>query len=402
MEKRNKKDIYSKIFILSVCIMIAYRVILGNSNIFNWLKEFMKVLSPLWASIALAYLLYIPSRELEKKLEKSKIKKIRKHARGYSVTIVYLVFFILVAITIRWLIPFAIKNIRELIYNIPEYLESAKNYFIQNPLIIFGYKIDIAAKIGELQKVDIYSELSSRFSTENIFKSISQALGFAKSIIGLLLVTVLSIHVLLSRDELKEIMAKFSFACFGKRFTKKAFEYIKLTNYMVFKYVTAQLLDAVVISTLMSIAFTILKVKYAIPLAILIGISNLIPYFAIIGVGLAIIITIFTGGFKFAFIMATVTTIIQQIDANIINPYLVGRSLETSPIVSIMALVIATNYFGPLGIFLSVPILRVILIIIYDLLNKKVKERKIINITRKKRKIKLGNCKYIYNKNYKQ
>lgn len=402
MEKRNKKDIYSKIFILSVCIMIAYRVILGNSNIFNWLKEFMKVLSPLWASIALAYLLYIPSRELEKKLEKSKIKKIRKHARGYSVTIVYLVFFILVAITIRWLIPFAIKNIRELIYNIPEYLESAKNYFIQNPLIIFGYKIDIVAKIGELQKVDIYSELSSRFSTENIFKSISQALGFAKSIIGLLLVTVLSIHVLLSRDELKEIMAKFSFACFGKRFTKKAFEYIKLTNYMVFKYVTAQLLDAVVISTLMSIAFTILKVKYAIPLAILIGISNLIPYFAIIGVGLAIIITIFTGGFKFAFIMATVTTIIQQIDANIINPYLVGRSLETSPIVSIMALVIATNYFGPLGIFLSVPILRVILIIIYDLLNKKVKERKIINITRKKRKIKLGNCKDIYNKNYKQ
>lgn len=402
MEKRNKKDIYSKIFILSVCIMIAYRVILGNSNIFNWLKEFMKVLSPLWASIVLAYLLYIPSRELEKKLEKSKIKKIRKHARGYSVTIVYLVFFILVAITIRWLIPFAIKNIRELIYNIPEYLESAKNYFIQNPLIIFGYKIDIVAKIGELQKVDIYSELSSRFSTENIFKSISQALGFAKSIIGLLLVTVLSIHVLLSRDELKEIMAKFSFACFGKRFTKKAFEYIKLTNYMVFKYVTAQLLDAVVISTLMSIAFTILKVKYAIPLAILIGISNLIPYFAIIGVGLAIIITIFTGGFKFAFIMATVTTIIQQIDANIINPYLVGRSLETSPIVSIMALVIATNYFGPLGIFLSVPILRVILIIIYDLLNKKVKERKIINITRKKRKIKLGNCKDIYNKNYKQ
>lgn len=402
MKKRNKKDIYSKIFILSVCIMIAYRVILGNSNIFNWLKEFMKVLSPLWASIALAYLLYIPSRELEKKLEKSKIKKIRKHARGYSVTIVYLVFFILVAITIRWLIPFAIKNIRELIYNIPEYLESAKNYFIQNPLIVFGYKIDIVAKIGELQKVDIYSELSSRFSTENIFKSISQALGFAKSIIGLLLVTVLSIHVLLSRDELKEIMAKFSFACFGKRFTKKAFDYIKLTNYMVFKYVTAQLLDAVVISTLMSIAFTILKVKYAIPLAILIGISNLIPYFAIIGVGLAIIITIFTGGFKFAFIMATVTTIIQQIDANIINPYLVGRSLETSPIVSIMALVIATNYFGPLGIFLSVPILRVILIIIYDLLNKKVKERKIINITRKKTKIKLGNYKYIYNKNYKQ
>lgn len=402
MEKRNKKDIYSKIFILSVCIMIAYRVILGNSNIFNWLKEFMKVLSPLWASIALAYLLYIPSRELEKKLEKSKIKKIKKHARGYSVTIVYLVFFILVAITIRWLIPFAIKNTRELIYNIPEYLESAKNYFIQNPLMVFGYKIDIVTKIEELQKINIYSELSSRFSTENIFKSISQALGFAKSIIGLLLVTVLSIHVLLSRDELKEIMAKFSFACFGKRFTKKAFDYIKLTNYMVFKYVTAQLLDAVVISTLMSIAFTILKVKYAIPLAILIGISNLIPYFAIIGVGLAIIITIFTGGFKFAFIMATVTTIIQQIDANIINPYLVGRSLETSPIVSIMALVIATNYFGPLGIFLSVPILRVILIIIYDLLNKKVKERKIINITRKKTKIKLGNYKYIYNKNYKQ
>lgn len=402
MKKKNKKDIYSKIFILSVCIMIAYRVILGNSNIFNWLKEFMKVISPLWASIALAYLLYIPSKELEKKLEKSKIKKIRERARGYSVSIVYLTVFVLLVISIRWLIPFAVKNIRELIYNVPEYLQSAKNYFTDNPLIIFGRHYDAVSKIEELQKMDVYSAISSKFSVENIFKSISQAVGVAKSIVGLLLVTVLSIHILLNRDKFKEILAKLSFALFGKRFTKKAFEYIKLTNYMVFKYVTAQLLDALVISILMSIAFSILKVRYAIPLAILIGISNLIPYFAIFGVGLAIIITIFTGGFKFALIMAIVTTVIQQIDANIINPYLVGKSLETSPIVSIMALVIATNYFGPIGIFLSVPIMRVILIILNDLLDKKVSQRKITNITRKKTKIKLGSYKDIRNKKYMQ
>lgn len=400
MKRKNKKDIYTKIFILSVCIMIAYRVILGNSNIFNWLKDFMKVISPLWASIAFAYLLYIPSRELEKKLEKSKIKKVREHARGYSVSIIYLMVFVLILILIGWLIPFAIKSIRELIYNVPEYLQSAKNYFTNNPLTIFGRQFDAVSKIEELQKIDVYAAVSSRFSVENIFKSISQAAGVAKSIVGLLLVTVLSIHILLNRDKFKEILAKLSFALFGKRFTKKAFEYIKLTNYMVFKYVTAQLLDAVVISVLMSIAFTILKVRYAIPLAILIGIANLIPYFAIIGVALAIIITIFTGGFKFALVMAIVTTVIQQIDANIINPYLVGKSLETSPIVCIMALVIATSYFGPIGIFLSVPIMRVILIILNDLLDKKVSQRKITNITRKKTKIKLGSYKDIRNKKY--
>ena len=112
---------------------------------------------------------------------------------------------------------------------------------------------------------------------------------------------------------------------------------------------------------------SLLGVKYAILLGFFIGLSNLIPYFgAIVGVGISIIITIFTGGIGKAIWMAVVVIILQQIDANIINPKIVGKSLEISPLLVIFSVTIGGAYFGVLGMFLAVPVFTVLKIMIED------------------------------------
>ena len=149
-------------------------------------------------------------------------------------------------------------------------------------------------------------------------------------------------------------------------------EYINSTNNIFYKFISGQLIDAVVVGIMVTIAMSIIGVKYAVLLGFLIGLFNIIPYFgAIIAVGISILITVITGGLSQAIIMAIVVIILQQIDSNIINPKIIGNSLEISPLIVIFAVTIGSAYFGVLGMFLAVPVAAVLKIVINDWVNYK-------------------------------
>ena len=119
----------------------------------------------------------------------------------------------------------------------------------------------------------------------------------------------------------------------------------------------------------------IMGVKYSLLLGVFIGISNLIPYFgAIVGVAISIIITLLTGGWKQALIMAIVVIVLQQIDANIINPRITSSRLKISPLLVIFAVTIGGAYFGVMGMFIAVPIVALIKLIIDDFIEQKLKQ----------------------------
>ena len=116
--------------------------------------------------------------------------------------------------------------------------------------------------------------------------------------------------------------------------------------------------------------------KRQVLLGFLIGVFNLIPYFgAIIAVIVACVITIFTGGFVQAIWVAVVLIIIQQIDANIINPKILRDALEISKILIIFAVTVGGAYFGVLGMFLGVPAIAVIKMMLDDYIERNEKEK---------------------------
>ena len=131
-------------------------------------------------------------------------------------------------------------------------------------------------------------------------------------------------------------------------------------------------MDAVIVGILTTVAMLILKVKYAPLLGFIIGLFNMIPYIgAIVAVAFGIIITLITGGFGKALAMAIVVIILQQIDANIINPKIIGSSLKTSPLLVLFSITIGGAYFGILGMFLAVPIAVVIKTILTDFVDSR-------------------------------
>ena len=141
------------------------------------------------------------------------------------------------------------------------------------------------------------------------------------------------------------------------------------------------MLDGIIIAILTSIAMSIMGVKYAVLLGTLIGISNLIPYFgAIFGVGIAIIITLLTGGWQQALIMAIVVIILQQIDANLINPRITSSSLKVSPLLIMFAVTVGGAYGGVLGMFLAAPLFTLLKVIVDDFVDSRNREKEKIRI----------------------
>ena len=82
-------------------------------------------------------------------------------------------------------------------------------------------------------------------------------------------------------------------------------------------------------------------------------------------------ITALTGGISKAIWMAIVVIVLQQIDANIINPRIIGSSLNISPILIIFSVTVAGAYFGIIGMFLAVPVVTVIKLLLEDYIELK-------------------------------
>ena len=182
----------------------------------------------------------------------------------------------------------------------------------------------------------------------------------------------------MERTEIVRFIKKLTKSIFDEDIYNNINKYFDRTNEIFLKFLASQFLDAIVVGILTSVAMSIMGVKYGLLLGFLIGLFNMIPYFgAIIAVTISIIITFLTGGISQAIWMAVVVIILQQIDANIINPKIVGDSLKISPLLVIFAVTIGGAYFGFLGMFLAVPIVAVIKIVLIDYINYKEKTKKV-------------------------
>lgn len=330
----------------------------------------MKVLNPFIMAILMAYLLYIPCRKIEGLFKRNKLLK--KRARGLSVLTVYIMVVILIILLVNLIIPTLKDSVESLARSIPSYYNRAIQFVEEIPEDSVISKETVKNIISKVEGIN-FEEI---FTVDNITMYIEKAVGIASGVFNVFVTIIISIYILLERTAILNYFRKLSRAMFSKDTYDRLDRYFINGNTIFFKYVSSQVLDAILVSIIMTIALTIMKVNYALLLGVIIGIFNLIPFFgAIVAVGLTGIITIFTGGLSQAIWVVVVLVILQQIDANIINPKIVGDALEISKILIIFSVTIAGAYFGVLGMFLGVPIVATIKMMLDDYIeNNKPKE----------------------------
>ena len=357
-------------FTLLVAIVIVYKILDNFTGIGEWVAELIKVIKPFLMAILLAYLLYIPARKIETLYRKNKV--LSKKARGLSIATTYILAILIIALLIKVLVPMLSDSIGELASNLPGYYDSAIKYIEELPEDNILKTEAVQNAIKKLQQIDIAKLLD----LDNLAMYLEKVIGIANGIFSAFVTIVVSIYILLERAEILKFVKRLNRSIFTEKKCQAIDRYFEKGNDIFFKYISGQIIDAIVVAIIMSVALTIMKVKYAVLLGSLIGVFNLIPYFgAIIAVIVACVITIFTGGFVQAIWVAVVLIIIQQIDANIINPKILRDALEISKILIIFAVTVGGAYFGVLGMFLGVPAIAVIKMMLDDYIERNEKEK---------------------------
>lgn len=364
-------------FLFAVAVITVYKTLDNFQAIGDWIKRLLDVLMPFLIGILLAYVLYIPCKKIENIYVKAKkLKFVKKRATFLSVITVYIIVFIILVASIMFLIPVISNSIVDLVNNFQNYYNITITNYDNLPADSILKSDIIEDIIHNIKSID----LKQFINIDKIAQYAKGAIDVATKIFDFFVAIIVSVYILVQRKDILEFVRKLGRAVLRETIYNNIGKYFNRTNSIFFNFLAGQFLDGIVVGIITSVAMSIMGVKYAVLLGFMIGLFNMIPYFgAIIAVTIATIITVLTGGIAQAIVMLIVVVILQQIDANIINPKIIGSSLKISPLLVIFAVTVGGAYFGVWGMFLAVPIIAVLKLFVTDYIEykNKLKEQKV-------------------------
>lgn len=366
MRKKGNVSKWLYWFSIALAVIIVYKFFDNFASIGQFISNLVDVLMPFIMGTLIALILNVPCKRVEDCYRNRKNKFVKKIARGLSIFTVYMIVLIIMFILFNVILPPIIESVTDLISNLPGYYNTIAKALNNLPEDSIWVQLNAQSLINELSKIDF----TKYISLESITGYIKGVISVASGIFNVFVTIIISIYILRERDMIIEFSRKLSLSLFKEETHKTLSKYFNKINSIFFDFISGQLLDAVIIGIITSIAMAIMGIKYAALLGFLIGLFNLIPFFgAIIAVIIAIFITICTGGIGQAIWLAIVVIILQQIDANVINPKIIGDKLQISPILVIFSITVVGAYFGVLGMFLAVPIAAILKIMVDDYLD---------------------------------
>jgi predicted PurR-regulated permease PerM len=352
------------LYAFSIILLAIIFANLGATT--SFINTIISALMPFIIGVIIAYVLYLPERKIEKRLGKCKKDGfVNKHKRTLAIIIVYVVVGIVLYAFINIISPIISNSVGEFVKNVPDYYKTIEESEVLDNEI--GEYI-----LDQLNKVD----LVSIFDFDTVIKYVKSTIGIAKEVFNIFVSIIVSIYLLAGRKEILAFWNKQAKANLSKERYLKVCKYTKEVNTVLANYLSGQILDSILVGILATIVLSILHVKYAVLLGIIIGFSNLIPFFgAIFGIGFALIIIALTGGIKVLLIAGISILVLQQLDANIINPKITSTQVDVSPLLTIVSITIGGAIFSVLGMFLAVPVVAIIKMIMEDVANDKLKEK---------------------------
>ena len=361
-------------FLFAVSVIVIYKLLDNFVAITDVIKGFISVIAPFLSGLLIAYILYIPASKIEKGLKKSKNKLIKKNARKLGVLFAFIVALIVIVIILNMILPTVISSIVELVNNFQGYYQTLLEEISKLPEDSIWKSQQVKNILSAIQQIDI----SKIINIDTIMQYAKGAISLVTGLVDIFVMIVVSVYALLERGKILKFIRELTSTIFNEELCQNIGKYFNDTNKIFYKFLSSQILDAIIVGILTTIMMSILNVKYAVLLGFMIGLFNIIPYFgAIVAVAIAILITLITGGISQAILMAVSVIILQQIDANIINPKIVGNSLEISPLLIIFSVTVGGAYFGVIGMFLAVPVAAVLKIAINDYIIYKNRKKQI-------------------------
>ena len=281
--------------------------------------------------------------------------------RVAAVLIVYLSAILFLLGIFYFLMPPLINDLVGFLSNLPQYLDrvEATNPLAGNPLFPFVSEgLNGSFSLRELLS-GVQASLSN--AAEGLVKTVSTIFG---GVLGFIFIVVFSFYFAMNETGVDDFLRVVT----PTKHQSHVLGLWKRSQRKIARWMQGQLLLAVIVGVLVYLGLAIFGVEYALTLALIAALLELIPVFGpILAAVPAVIVAFGSGGTTLALIVVGLYVIIQQLENHLIYPLVVTKVVGVPPLLVILALIVGAKLAGFLGIILSVPAAAVVQELVVDL-----------------------------------
>ncbi len=356
---KEKKGFIEYLVLFFTGVLITAMLIMRSETIVASVLKIFTILTPFYVAFGIAYILNHPINAIQERL---KIK------RAFAILVTYLGLVILVALFGRLLLPQLISSTVSLA---SELTTGASHIGPTLSQLDFGPLQQMVT--DNLARITEYMGNFTTFLLDNLTNFFATV---TSTVMNMVFGIIISIYMLLERDNMKKLFGKLTRTLLKPEHAEPFIDFAKEANNIFGHYITGLIVEAFIIGCLAFLGLSLLGVRYAIVLALIIMLTNVIPYVGpFIGAVPAIVTTLLYDP-MLALWVALFIVVLQQVDGNFIGPKVMGNFIGLSPIWIILSITIGGGYGGLMGILLAIPTGAMLKIILGKLLQRLEEKRK--------------------------
>ena len=373
--------------VTAFCVIAASILFYMALNYFYLLgkaaKSLTKILSPFIWGLAITYLMVPLMRSLQsnvfepmlRKILGKKAKNIHRTARGLSVLVSEIVLVALIVALVYLILPQLYSSIETIVMNSNTYINTITEWvsriFMDYP-DIEAYVMDVLDKANtgliDWVRTTILPELGSLVT--NITAGVSYVVN---AIYNIIIGIIVSVYIMGNFETFKGGVKRMMYCIFSIESAEKIRAGIDFTNRTFMGFIKGKLLDSAIIGIICYIFCAIANMPYALLVSVIIGVTNIIPFFGpFIGAVPSSLLILLSSPIK-CLIFVIFVLVLQQVDGNIIGPKILGSTVGIDGFWVMFSIIVGAGLFGFWGMLLGVPVFVVIYTLFDKLIERKLK-----------------------------
>ena len=372
-------------FVVGVALILAYYVVNHFNAVAAGVGRLNDILMPFYIGIVMAYLLcpiYNGVTRLLYRVNKGRFKKPindLRLARVFATIISLAVLLLVVVGGIIMILPDLWDSIIGLLMGVPAAITRFINWLSDNLKSNPELMTFLEGKLDGISDT-IMNWVQEKLvpGAEALINDLSvRVIGTVGIFIDFFVALVICVYILNSKEKFIAQGQKLILAVFKKERADQIFELGRLSNQTFGGFINGKILDSIIIGIICFIMMNILKLPMAILISVIVGLTNIIPFFGpFIGmVPSALILLIIEPVAALKFIIMVL--VLQQVDGNIIGPKILGKTTKLASFWVMFAIIVGGGLFGFPGMILGVPFFAIVYTYISRAINRRLEEKKL-------------------------
>ena len=365
-----------------ICILFTIFLLFVKDNfsvVWNAICLVASIMTPFVIGFLFAYILNFPYKFFYNKafkFLKGKKPFLENMRKPLAIICTYASVVAVLGFLIAILVPQIADNITSLVERVPAYIDSIYKWLASMAEWLnhnYNANIDIDASFAQLGQEIIknlngatIANMSKNFLFDTLMPMItSTTAGIYNFVMGI----VISVYFLSAKEMLCRQVKRMAVAFIPIKYLPKVYEVVDITDTKCGRFLVVDIIDAAFIGVLVFITMSIFQLPYAALIAVLIGVTNIIPFFGPFIGAIPSAIILFLESPWDMLIFIAIVFVIQQLDGNLFKPKIIGSQVGLSSFWVLFSVIVGGSLFGMVGFILGTPIYAVI----YTLVGKRAK-----------------------------